>query len=269
MPYPEALFTKPLPGASHFRIRFPQKKRETMIDWKWYPQFIGLIRDPEGKHYKKMGMAKWLFDYFCAQGDRETGEWMGGVDTISEETGIPTWNVKRYLATLKKYNYVETFRIKHGIRVKIKKFKTLVKTTTATPTAEDINVDERTPLEKNPESKLYVANSEESLEYFKKILDVAHLSNIDTYTILQMYWAKIPLAVIKSSVDEVILKSADKKIFTVKYFKKAIYENHRKLTPKLEPEETLMSDDQKKSIHEFKDVAQRVGKEVEDDEEII
>lgn len=239
-----------------------------MTDWKWYPQFTGLIRDPQGKHYKKMGMAKWLFDYFCAQADRETGEWTGSLNKIADETGIPLWSVKRYLTVLKKGNYIETMRAGRAMRVKIKKFKTLVKETAAAPTSEDISADERTPLEKNPESKLYVAPPEELMEYFKKILSTSQLSNIDTYVILRMYWAKIPFAVVKNSVEEVATKSGGKNIFTVKYFKKAIYDNHRRLTPKLEPEKELMSEDQKKRINKFRETAQSTVKEVKHEEEI-
>jgi hypothetical protein len=239
-----------------------------MIDWKWYPQFIGLVRDPQGKHYKKMGMAKWLFDYFCAQAGRETGEWTGSLDRIGKETGIPPWSVKRYLAVLKKGGYVEAAKTKGGVRIRIKKFKTLVKKTAEPPTVGDISADERTPLEKNPKSRLYVACVEELLEYFKKALSASHLSNIDTYTVLQMYWAKIPLCVIKSSVEEVAAKSKDRSIFTVKYFKRAIYENHRRLTPKMEPEEELMSEDQKKEVDRFKKAAQSTVKEVRREEAI-
>jgi len=243
-----------------------------MTDWKWFPQFTGLVRDPQGKHYKKMGMAKWLFDYFCAQADRETGEWAGSLGRIAEETGIPLWSVKRYLLVLKKESYIEAARTRQGVRVRVKKFKTLVKRTAAPPDPEDIGVDERTSLEKNPKSRLYVADAEELQQYFRETLGAAHLSNIDTYTVLQMYWAKIPLAVVKSSVEGVMAKSGDKKIFTVKYFKKAVYENHRRLTPRLEPEEELMSEEQKKNIGRFKKTAQGAVKEVNhehEEEEII
>ncbi len=237
-----------------------------MADYKWYPQFVGLVKDPEGRHYKKMGMAKWLFDYFCAQVDRETGEWAGTLDKIVSETGMPLWSVKRYLRTLKDANYIEAARVRHGIAVKIKKFKTLMKGTPSPPTEDDIGADDRTPLEKNPKSKLYVPSVDEIQEYFKGVLKKPYLSNIDTYAALQMYWDKIPFVVIKESVDAVTAKSKSKNIFTLRYFKKAVYEGHRRRTHTFEPEVELLPDDQKKRVAKFKKTAQSAVKEVKDEE---
>lgn len=231
-----------------------------MTNYKWFPQFVGLVKDPEGKHYKKMGMAKWLFDYFCAEADRETGEWMGSLDKIVSETGLPLWSIKRYLHVLRNGNYLIAMRSRRGMIVKIRKFKTLVKNIVNDD--EDMNLDERTPLEKNPKSKLYIADVEELQEYFKGVLKKAHLSNIDTYAVLQMYWEKIPFLIIKESVENVIKKSEGKNIFTLRYFKKAIYDSHNKRTHTLEPEEDLLPEDRKKKVAEFKKTAQSAVKEV-------
>ena len=95
-----------------------------MLDWKWYPQFIGLIKDPEGKHHKKLGMAIWLYNFFCADADRKTGEWKGCLSNISEQTGIPLWTIKRYMQILKKGDYVDAKRKENGIVVRVKKYKT-------------------------------------------------------------------------------------------------------------------------------------------------
>jgi len=213
-----------------------------MLDWKWYPQFTGLIKDPEGKHYKKMGMAKWLFDFFCASANRETGEWVGPLSKIAEQTGIPLWTIKRYMRILKKEGYVDMKRNAKGSIVKIKKYKTIVRQEKPdTLSIKDISSDERAPLEKNPKSKLYIAGTEELQKYFCGILNKTELVYLDTYTVQQMGWDKIPLVVIKSTVEEVLSKTKRKDIFTVRYFKKAIYENHRKYTHRLEPERELMS----------------------------
>lgn len=232
-----------------------------MLDWKWYPQFTGLIKDPEGKHYKKMGMAKWLFDFFCAAADREKGEWTGSLSRIAEETGIPLWTVKRYMRALKKGGYVDARRSPGGITVKVKKYKTIVRPEGGTPSIGDISKDERTPLERNAKSKLYIPGKEELQDYFKGILKKTYLSNHDTYVLLRMYWDKIPLVVIKSTVEEILSKSKKKEIFTVRYFKKAIYENHRKYTHRLEPEKELMSKEDADKKEKFHDLAGGVAKE--------
>jgi len=233
-----------------------------MSDWKWYPQFTGLIKDPEGKHYNKMGMSIWLFNFFCADADREKGEWSGPLGKVAEQTGIPIWTIKRYMRVLKKGGYIDARRGSNGLVVKIKKYKTLImQEQKKAPTIDEISADERTPLEKNSRSKLYIAGLEELQEYFRGIMGRAHLGNLDTYMILQMYWDKIPLVVIKNTVDEVKSKSKKKEIFTIRYFKKAIYENHKKYTHRLEPEKELMTKEDSDKKKEFHSLAEGVAKE--------
>jgi len=122
------------------------------------------------------------------------------------------------------------------------------------PSVEDISSDERTPLERNLKSKLYIAGTEELQEYFRGVLNKIHFAYIDTYTMQQMYWDKVPLVVIKGAVEDVMAKSKKKDIFSVRYFKKAIYESHRKYTHRLEPEKELMSTkdaDRKDKFHKL------------------
>jgi len=207
-----------------------------------------------------MGMAKWLFDFFCAAADREKGEWTGSLRMAAEQTGIPLWTVKRYMGILKKGNYIDANRSHGGITVRVKKYKTIVRPEGGTPSIEEIGKDERTPLEKNVKSKLYIPGKEELQNYFKEILKKAHLSNHDTYVLLRMYWDKIPLVVIKNTVEELLAKSK-KKIFTVRYFKKAIYENHRKYTHRLEPEKELMSKESIDKKEKFHSMVNGVAKE--------
>lgn len=238
-----------------------------MLDWKWYPQFTGLVKDPEGKHHRKMGMAKWLFDFFCADADREKGEWMGTLGRIAEQTGIPIWTVKRYMRSLKKEGYIDTRRHARGIVVKIKKYKTIVRPEGGTPSIGDISSDERTPLEKNPKSRLYIAKTAELQEYFCGVLNKTELVHLDTYTVQQMYWDKVPLVVIKGAVEEVLSRTKKREIFTVRYFKKAIYEGHRKYTHRLEPEKELMSEKEIGKKKKFHDIVGGMAKEKQNGEE--
>ena len=242
-----------------------------MPNFKWYPQFTGLVKDPEGKHYQKMGMAKWLFDFFCAASDRKTGEWAAPLSQIAEQTGIPLWTVKRYMKILKKGDYISVKRHSRGVVVKIAKYKTLVKPENGAPTLDDISKDDRMPLEKSLKSKLYVAPHQEMQEYFKKILNKSYLSNHDDYVLLQMYWDKIPLVVIKNTVEDILSRTDKKNIFTLRYFKKAIYENHKKYTHRLEPEKELMSQDAINQKEKFHKLAGNLAKEKkhEETEEII
>jgi len=244
-----------------------------MGKFKWYPQFTGLVKDPEGKHYKKMGMAKWLFDFFCADADRKSGEWRGCLSGVAEDTGIPIWTVKRHMRVLKKGGYVETQRHAKGIIVKIKKYKTIVRPEGGTPSIGDISSDERTPLERNPKSRLYIAGTAELQEYFCGVLGKTCLAHLDTYTLQQMYWDKVPLVVIKGAVEEVMSRTKKREIFTVRYFKKAIYEGHRKYTHRLEPERELMSEKETDKKKKFHDMVGGMAKEnqygEEEGEEII
>ena len=244
-----------------------------MPDWKWYPQFTGLIKDPEGKHHKKMGMAIWLYNFFCADADRKTGEWTGHLTGISERTGIPLWTIKRYMQVLKKEDYISANRSRNSLVVKIKKYKTLVMQDKNMPDIDEISRDERTPLEKNPKSRLHVAELKELQDYFKGVLKTFHLKHLDGYAILQMYWDKIPLVIIKSTVDELMSRGKDKEIFSVRYFKRAIYENHKKYTHKFEPEKELMGKEASDRKEKFHDLAKNAAKEkkygAEKTEEIV
>jgi len=232
-----------------------------------------LVKDPEGKHYQKMGMAKWLFDFLCADADRNTGEWAGTLSHISEHTGIPLWTVKRYMSVLRKAGYITAKRHANGMAVKIAKYKTLVMQEIGAPSMNDISKDDRTPLEKNSKSKLYIASHAEMQEYFKGILNKAHLGNHDDYVLLQMYWDKVPFVVIKNTVEDILLKMDKKDIFTLRYFKNAIYENHKKYTHRLEPERGLMSQDAVDKKEKFHKLAENLAKEkkheTEETEEII
>ena len=130
-----------------------------MPDWKWFPQFTGLIRDPEGKHHKTMGVAIWLYNFFCADANRKTGEWVGQLNNITERTGIQLWTIKRYMQILKKGGYITAKRKDNGIEVKISKYKTLVLQENGAPTMDDISKkDDRAPLEKNLKSKEPIKN---------------------------------------------------------------------------------------------------------------
>ena len=242
-----------------------------MPDWKWYPQFIGLVKDPDGKHYQKMGMAKWLFDFLCADADRKTGEWIGGLIEITKHTGIPLYTVKRYMRILKKKGYVSARRHTDGMLIKISKYKTLVLQESGAPTMEDISKDSRTPLEKNPKSTLYIAKIDELQEYFKGILKKHYLDNHDTYILLQMYWDGVPFVVIKNTTEDIMATTKSKNIFTVRYFKDAIYENHKKYTHRLEPEKSLMPEKDVEKKKKFHDLIGGVVKEKKygTEEEII
>jgi len=137
------------------------------------------------------------------------------------------------------------------------------------PDMDDISKDDRTPLEKNSKSTLYIAGIEELQEYFRGVLKTAHLGNHDTYTLLQIYWDKVPFVIIKSTVEDLLSKAEAKRknIFTVRYFKNAVYENHKKYTHRLEPEKELMPQEQVEKKEKFHRLAGRLAKEKKHDAE--
>ena len=241
-----------------------------MSDWKWYPQFTGLIRDPEGKHHVKMGMAIWLYNFFCADAERKNGEWAGRLSKVADQTGIPIWTIKRYMRTLKKGDYIDARRSSNGLIVKIKRYKTIIMPDKKTDLSiDDISKDERTPLEKNSKSKLYIAGIEELQDYFREIMKKHHFGNLDTYAMLQMYWDKIPFVIIKNTVEDVMSKKKENEIFTVRYFKRAIYDNHKKYTHRLEPEKELMSVEDVGKKEKFHKLVNGMAKEKKYEGEII
>src|SRR5713226_3502721 len=96
----------------------------TQTNW-WAPVWRGLVVDPGGKHCRRMKNAVWLFLYLVLHADRRTGRLKRKCRTIAEEMGLPEATIRKWLATLRKYEYVETKNTGRCLEIVVKKWKTL------------------------------------------------------------------------------------------------------------------------------------------------
>ncbi len=90
----------------------------------WAPIWQGLVLDEEGRHYKQMGSAIWLFAYFILCADRQTGTLKRKAATISRQMGVKVRTVRSWLNVLRLGGYVETANGGRSLLIRIKKWKT-------------------------------------------------------------------------------------------------------------------------------------------------
>ncbi len=91
-------------------------------DW-WAPIWQGLVLDKEGRHYKKMGSAIWLFAYFVLCADRQTGSLLRKTDTISRQMCVKTRTIRAWLHVLRQNNYIETANSGRSLLIRLQKWK--------------------------------------------------------------------------------------------------------------------------------------------------
>ncbi len=96
---------------------------EVYRDW-WAPVWQGLVLDREGRHYRQMGSAIWLFAYFILCADRQTGSLRRKMVTISRQMGVKTRTVRAWLRILRQVGYIETVNSGRSLLIKIRKWKT-------------------------------------------------------------------------------------------------------------------------------------------------
>jgi DNA-binding transcriptional ArsR family regulator len=96
--------TAPLRSADRLTFASPTTKPQT---W-WTHIFSGLVRDPSGKHYRRIGSAIWLYLFLLTAADWKTGSLFRKIDTIVEETGFSRRSVARWLGILRKTGYIKT-----------------------------------------------------------------------------------------------------------------------------------------------------------------
>ena len=91
----------------------------------WAPFRSGLFNDP--KHRKKMGSAIWLYGYLQIYADRETGRLERNLQTIASDLETEWKTVQRWMAILKKNNYVELRRMQYGFSIQVTKWRSISK----------------------------------------------------------------------------------------------------------------------------------------------
>lgn len=93
----------------------------------WSPLWRGLFVDPEGKHYRAMGKALWLYGYLIVHANRRSGTLYRRVSTIAQDMQVPERTIQAWLALLRKHSYIRTRATGRALIIEIEKWKPILK----------------------------------------------------------------------------------------------------------------------------------------------
>lgn len=82
-----------------------EEKRQQMRSW-WGQMHRGLVVDRDGKHYRKIRLALWLYAYLIVHANRQEGILRRKYETIALDMGISVSTVRRWTAILKRHGYI-------------------------------------------------------------------------------------------------------------------------------------------------------------------
>lgn len=91
----------------------------------WAPVRQGLVVDPDGKHYRKMKIAVWLYFYLVLHADWATGRLRCKLATVERRMGIPLRTLQRCMARLRREGYITVEKIGRAALVSINRWKPL------------------------------------------------------------------------------------------------------------------------------------------------
>lgn len=77
-------------------------------DW-WARLYRGLVMDSSARHYRQMKIAVWLYLYFLLNANWKSGTLYRRLSTISQDTGINLFALRRWLRILVRNGYVNAF----------------------------------------------------------------------------------------------------------------------------------------------------------------
>jgi hypothetical protein len=80
-------------------------KKSVATEW-WARLYRGLVIDSSARHYRQMGQAVWLFLYFLLNANWKTGRLYRRLSTITADTGINLFAIRRWLRVLQRNGYV-------------------------------------------------------------------------------------------------------------------------------------------------------------------
>ena len=72
----------------------------------WARLYRGLVIDSAARHYRQMGPAVWLFLYFLLNANWKTGRLYRRLSTVSHDTGINLFAIRRWLRVLQRNGYI-------------------------------------------------------------------------------------------------------------------------------------------------------------------
>lgn len=111
-------------STTHANTPAPRRSEGNIArDW-WAPVWKGLVLDTEGKHYRRMGSAIWLFVYLVLFANPQTGSLRRKSSTVSRHTGIKVRTVRSWLRVLKQKSYIRTSYGGRSLLISIQKWKT-------------------------------------------------------------------------------------------------------------------------------------------------
>ena len=93
----------------------------------WGPLRRGLFVDAEGKHYRAMGRALWLYGYLVVHANRRKGTLFRNISTISRDMRVSKRTVQAWLAQLRKGGYVRAQTTGRALAIEIEKWRPIVK----------------------------------------------------------------------------------------------------------------------------------------------
>jgi hypothetical protein len=115
------------------RITFSQqfaKPNQTSRPTAWWgPVWRGLFVDPDGKHYRLMGRALWLYGYFIVHADRRNGTLYRNVSTIARDMQVSKRTIQAWLAVLRQHSYIRTKTTGRALTIEIEKWRPIIKAT--------------------------------------------------------------------------------------------------------------------------------------------
>jgi hypothetical protein len=109
----------------------------------WGPVWRGLFVDPEGKHYRAMGRALWLYCYLIVHADRGTGTLYRTVATIARDMKVSKRTIQAWLALLRRHGYIRTKTTGRALTIWIEKWRPIIKSERKAkrPTASVVRYD--------------------------------------------------------------------------------------------------------------------------------
>jgi hypothetical protein len=115
------------PEYSRHCVNTPQSEAaesSTAGDW-WARLHRGLVIDSSAKHYRQMKQAVWLYLYFLLNANWKTGRLYRRLSTISQDTGINLFAIRRWLRVLQRNGYINACYNGHYWVIAINKWKPL------------------------------------------------------------------------------------------------------------------------------------------------
>lgn len=123
---PRAEWRTPVPNQQQWGGQSPLASNRKGRMW-WTHVWSGLVRDPTGKHYKKLKSSVWLYLYLLLGANWRTGKLFRRVGTISKDMAIPDRTITRWLKILRDGGYIESTTKSRVLQISITKWRSVAR----------------------------------------------------------------------------------------------------------------------------------------------